>query len=105
MEPLAGLFRAARDLQNFCQGNQWNFCFIGGLALQRWGEPSSTQDADLTLLTNFQDEEKFIDALLSRFSARRPDAREFALRYRVLLLQHESGVGLDVAVCRLRSVA
>lgn len=44
-----------------------------------------------------------------RFAARRPDAFEFALRSRVLLLRHENGVELDVCLGALefevRSVA
>ncbi len=39
-----------------------------------------------------------MDALLEHFKGRRPDARAFALRHRVLLLQDETGVGLDVAL-------
>ena len=28
----------ARELQDFCDKNQWRCCFIGGIAEQRWGE-------------------------------------------------------------------
>ena len=28
------LFAVALDLQTFCQARGWQFCFIGGLALQ-----------------------------------------------------------------------
>jgi hypothetical protein len=31
------LFAAALDLQQFFEARQWRFCFIGGLAVQRWG--------------------------------------------------------------------
>jgi len=44
------IFAAAYDLQTFCERAGWSFCFIGGIAVQRWGEPRFTQDADLTLL-------------------------------------------------------
>ena len=33
------LFLAAADLQAFCSAHGWNCCVIGGLAVQRWGEP------------------------------------------------------------------
>src|SRR4051812_17461718 len=33
------LFAAALELQSFCTGRQFRFCFIGGLAVQRWGDP------------------------------------------------------------------
>jgi len=46
--PLIG---AAADLQAVCETHQWRYCFIGGLAVLRWGEPRETVNVDLTLLT------------------------------------------------------
>jgi len=92
------IFAAALELQEFCGGRGWRFCFIGGVAVQRWGEPRLTLDADLTLLTGLGGEDRFVDALLAAFGGRRHDARDFALRYRVLLLQAASGVPLDVSL-------
>ena len=46
-------YRAATDLQDRCRASGWRFCVIGGLALQRWGEPRETIDVDVTLLTGF----------------------------------------------------
>lgn len=88
---------AAGEVQHFCQQQQWPFCFIGGIAVQRWGEPRLTQDVDLTLLTGFGGEERFVDALLKELKPRRPDAREFALSRRVLLARTNGGVNVDVA--------
>jgi hypothetical protein len=45
------LIRAASDLQALCEAEGFRFCFIGGLAVQRWGEPRETVDVDMTLLT------------------------------------------------------
>ncbi len=92
------VIRAAAELQAICEAQQWRFCFIGGLALQRWGEPRETVDVDLTLLTGFGGETPFVETLLSRFDARVENAAQFALTYRVLLLRTESGVGLDIAL-------
>lgn len=92
------LFTAALDLQDFCQRQGWQFCFIGGVAVQRWGDPRFTKDVDLTLLSGFGSEEKYIDALLAEYQPRRPDLRAFALRQRVLLLGHSSGIPFDVAL-------
>ena len=66
--------------------------------MQRWGEPRNTQDADLSLLTGFGREAVFVDSLLARLAPRRRDARDFALRYRVLLLRASNGIPLDVAL-------
>jgi Nucleotidyl transferase AbiEii toxin, Type IV TA system len=92
------LIRAAAELQSVCEAQQWRFCFIGGLALQRWGEPRETVDVDLTLLTGFGGEKPFIEVLLNHFKARIEGAAQFALTRRVLLLRAPSGVGLDIAL-------
>ena len=89
---------AALELQTVCQKHHWRFCFIGGIAVQRWSEPRFTDDADLTLLTGFGSEMAFIEPLLQIFLPRRPDAAEFAVRNRVLLLKNSRGVGLDIAL-------
>jgi hypothetical protein len=91
------LFAAAVDVERFCQGRGWEFCFIGALAVIRWGEPRLTRDVGLTILTGFGGEERYIDDLLSQFSPRRGDAREFAIRYRVVLLETGT-VPVDVAL-------
>jgi Nucleotidyl transferase AbiEii toxin, Type IV TA system len=90
------LFEAARQLQTFCDLEGWRSCFIGGLAVQRWGEPRVTRDIDLTVLAGFGNEERIIDPLLKNYAARIQDAREFALRRRVLLLAAPGGAGIDV---------
>jgi hypothetical protein len=60
------VIRAAAELQQVCEKQGWGFCFIGGLALQRWGEPRETVDVDLTLLTGFGNERPFVELLLRR---------------------------------------
>ena len=92
------VIRAAAELQSLCESEGWRFCFIGGVALQRWGEPRETIDVDMTLLTGFSGEEVYIQKLLQHFQPRIPDAAEFALTRRVLLAQAASGVGLDIAL-------
>ena len=93
-----GLLETARQLQTFCDTQGWRSCFIGGIAVQRWGEPRVTRDVDLTLLTGFGGEEPFIDALLDAFPARIGDARRFARQHRVLLLRTADGVGMDISL-------
>lgn len=95
------VIRAAHQLQTLCTAQGWRFCLIGGLALQRWGEPRETIDVDLTLLTGFGGEDHFIQTLLRHFEARIERAAEFARNHRVLLLSASSGVGLDIALAGL----
>ena len=90
------LFEAARQLQEFCDSRGWRSCFIGGLAVQRWGEPRVTRDADLTVLAGFGHEERIIDPLLEKYAARISDARAYAFRHRGLLLSAPGGAGIDV---------
>jgi hypothetical protein len=92
------LFEAARQLQAFCDGQGWRSCVIGGLAVQRWGEPRVTLDVDLTVMAGFGSEGRFLDALLAAYPARIEDAAEFARRHRVLLLRTLDGVGIDVSL-------
>lgn len=98
---MKSLFRAGLELQEFFQRKSWRFCFIGGLALQRWGEPRLTVDVDVSLLTGFGSESEFIDALLAAYAARIPDPAAFALENRVLLLKSGEGIGIDIALAGL----
>jgi hypothetical protein len=95
---MAEVIQAAAELQSICQSQGWQFCFIGGLALQRWSEPRETVDVDLSLFAGFGDERQFCDVLLNHFAARISDAATFARERRVLLLRSSKGVGLDVAL-------
>ena len=95
---MTGLFETARQLQAFCDERAWRSCFIGGIAVQRWGEPRVTLDVDLTLLTGFGEEGPFIDTLLAAWPARIANAREFAHQSRILLLRSAEGVGIDISL-------
>ncbi len=95
---MTGLFHAARELQSIFRDKAWRFCFIGGVALQRWGEMRLTRAVDVTLFTGFGAEEPAIDALLALYKPRVKNAKEFALANRVLLIESRDGIGLDVAL-------
>jgi hypothetical protein len=92
------LFREALAVQQFLDMQGWPFCFIGGVAVQHWGEPRATRDLDLTVFTGFGGEEPVVDAMLAAYSGRRSDARAFALRHRVLLLSTSTDVPVDIAL-------
>lgn len=92
------LLVAALPLQKFFEEREWEFCFIGGIAVQRWGENRLTTDLDLTVLTNFENDEKYIAQALDFLKPRRPDAAQFALTSRVLLAQTINGVPVDISL-------
>jgi hypothetical protein len=95
------LIEAGLEVQNFIQSKKWHFCFIGGLAVIRWGEIRMTQDIDLCVLSGFKNEEIFIDNLLAAFKSRIPDAADFAMRNRVLLLSSSNGIDIDISLAGL----
>ena len=96
------LLQAALGLQNFFRARSWGFCFIGGLALLRWGEPRFTRDVDVSLLCPFGREDEFSAPLLAEgYAARVSDAATFARRNRVLLVQAPDGVPIDIALAAL----
>jgi len=92
------LFEAAKEVCDFMQEQRWKYCIIGGLAVFRWGELRTTLDVDLSLFTGFGKEESYVDALLAHFPKRIPDAREHALKYRVLLVNTSNGKPVDIGL-------
>lgn len=92
------LVKLAAEIQQLLDAHGWRNCLIGGLVLQRWGEPRLTKDVDLTVLTGFGGESAVVELLMAHYSGRRTDARDFALLNRVLLIQSFDGVGIDVAL-------
>ena len=92
------LFRLADEIQSLCRNRSWRFCFIGGIALQRWGELHLTAGVDLTILTGFGHEAAYIEALCGRFEGPVPDAAELALRSRVILLRSARGIPIDISL-------
>jgi hypothetical protein len=98
---MTDLIAEAVRLEGFMQSRAWRHCFIGGLAVQHWGEPRLTRDLDLSLLTGFGDEASYVDALLSVYAARMEGARDFALTRRVLLLRSAGGIGIDISLAAI----
>jgi len=96
------LFHAGLEFQNFLEARKWPFCFICGLAVIRWGEIRMTQDIDLSLFSGFGNEGMYINELLKIFNARIPDALNFALENRVLLLSASNSVPVDISLSGLQ---
>ena len=99
--PVPVLAAAAHEVLSVLNEAGTPACLIGGLALQRWGQPRATADVDLSVLAPYGHESHVLDTLLARFGVRRPDAREFALAHRVLLMKSTTGVPVDVALAAL----
>src|ERR1700693_1428716 len=93
----AGVVGAAWEVQQKLSRAGFRFCFIGGLALQRWGEPRYTQDVDLTLLCPFGEELAMGRRLAEFFQPRFDGAIEFTTESRVFLAQSTDGTPIDIA--------
>jgi len=70
--PTRGLAVAARDVLRFLDRRRVPACVIGGLAVQQWGEPRTTQDVGLTILAPFGEEAGPVDLHSDRM---RPGSR------------------------------
>lgn len=90
------VIRTAFEVQAFLIEHDWPFAFIGGVANLAWGEVRSTVDVDASLFTSFTNEREIASTLLAHFEARHPDALNFALQARVLLLVSSEGIGIDI---------
>jgi hypothetical protein len=95
------LITEAHKFQTYCQSLKWEFCFIGGLALQHWGEPRLTRDIDVTILAGFGNENEFASAILKTYQPRLPDAAAFAQQHRVLLVRTVTGIDFDISLAAL----
>jgi hypothetical protein len=95
------LITEAQRFQSLCESLHWDFCFIGRVAVQHWGEPRLTRGVDVSVLTAFGREAEFIATVLKTYNPRIPDAMVFAQQHRVLLIQTPSGIDLDISLAAL----
>ncbi len=98
---LSQLVAAAVRMQAIWQGEEIAFCFIGGLAVQRWGEGRMTQDIDASVATGFGNENAMIEKLLRQLTPRISNAADFARLHRVVVGQESGGVSVDVSLAGL----
>jgi predicted nucleotidyltransferase len=83
-------FRAAiESLQRLLHKSNDRGVIIGGIAVGFLGKPRFTADVDAVFLLSTKDIAPFIElAQMENLSPRIPDAEDFALKNRVLLLRH-----------------
>jgi hypothetical protein len=95
---MSDYYASAAEFEAFCRARRWRFCFIGGLAVLRWGLPRMTLDVDISLLTGYENTPAYIDELLRHFPARMTDAAAFARAHRVLLVTSHDGTPADISL-------
>jgi hypothetical protein len=79
-----GQFEAAWQLHRFLTERRIPYVIIGGIAVQRWGEPRLTIDVDLAILLPPGGEERALREIAAAFPPRLKDAVSFAIEHRVL---------------------
>jgi hypothetical protein len=93
-----GILQAAANVSDELRRIRLPYCMIGGIALQRWGEPRMTVDVDVTVIAGFGNEMQVFRKLAASFAPRITDAESFAQYNRIALLVTKSGVGVDVSL-------
>ena len=101
MLDLGNLYSAAVRLQRRYEEEGTRYCFIGGLATQKWGEPRYTRVVDLTIFSGFGGEQAVIERELRILEPRIDNAVEFALLNRVLLVQDKSKCSIDISLAAM----
>jgi hypothetical protein len=91
-------FETAWQLHLFFSARGVPYVIIGGLAVQRWGQPRLTRDVDLTLLLPPGREEAVLREIVATFPARIDDAVAFALEHRVLPVEVPGGSEADLSL-------
>jgi len=91
-------FESAWQLHVFFSARNISYAIIGGIAVQRWGQPRLTRDVDLTLLLTPGREEVALREIVAAFPARIEDAVAFALKHRVLPVSVPGGSEADLSL-------
>lgn len=91
-------FETAWRLHQFLSEREILYVIIGGIAVQRWGQPRLTRDVDLTVLLQAGREEPVLREMLRAFPGRVDDALRFALVHRVLPVQVPGGSEADITL-------
>ena len=91
-------FETAWQLHSFLSARRIPYAIIGGLAVQRWGQPRLTRDVDLTMLLEPGREEPTLREIVAAFPPRIEDAVAFALAHRVLPVDVPGGSEADLSL-------
>lgn len=97
-EPDPYYFETALRLQKKLHEAEITFCFIGGLAIQRWGEVRRTVDIDLTVLCDLGQEEEILEKLEGILNPRVDNIRWMVQTARLFLGVTDDGRNTDISL-------
>jgi hypothetical protein len=92
------IFEAAWEMHIYLAQKKIPYVIIGGVAVQKWGEPRATKDVDLTISIPIEKTEKFVVNISQRFKGRTSELNEFARRTRVIPIYASNGCGVDISL-------
>ncbi|MGH9411868.1 MAG: nucleotidyl transferase AbiEii/AbiGii toxin family protein [Vicinamibacterales bacterium] len=109
------LDRAIHAITQLLESEHIEYAIVGGIANAVWGEPRATVDVDVTVSVDERAVRRTVQAIASRLRAAVADPAAFVRQTRVLPVDTEDGVRIDVifalmpfeleAIGRARSVA
>ncbi len=97
-EPGTSLFDDAAYVQKALTTEGLSFCFIGGVALQYWGEARFTADLDLDVYCELGNESEILAALLRHLTFRDEESRKYWDSHRVFFGRSPNGYEVDIFV-------
>ncbi len=92
------IYEAAWEMHVFLTRKKIPYALIGGVAVQKWGQPRLTQDVDLTISVPVEKTDGFVDEIEQHFKARVSELREFVRRTRVLPIYASNGRKVDISL-------
>jgi hypothetical protein len=93
-----GLAQKEREIHRYLTRKKISYVFIGGVAVQKWGQPRFTKEVDLTIPVPVEEAEKFIERITQKFKGRITDLQEFARQTRVVLIYASNGRDVDISL-------
>ncbi len=92
-------FDATWEVGSFLAAHNLSYAVIGGLAVQIWGEPRFTKDADLSVASPLTSGSASLVRLITdRFPARTADPIAFAQSTRMVLIRVGNEVDVDISL-------
>ena len=93
---MTALDRAIRAITEVLESLHIDYAIIGGIANAVWGEPRATVDVDVTVSVNSHEIPRTVAAIAAHFRSPIADLAPFVQQTRVLPLDTDDGVRIDV---------